>query len=51
MEYRLFELKLSNEWKVTPYLYESLKKKQFGNVIVAISKLDYFEENLQGRYK
>ena len=28
-----------------------LKNKQFGNIIVAISKLDYFEENLQGRYK
>ena len=25
--------------------------KKNGNIIVAISKLDYFEENLQGRYK
>ena len=29
----------------------NLWKKNNGNIIVAISKLDYFEENLQGRYK
>ena len=45
MEFCLFKLKLSNEWKVTPYLYEYFEKQNFGNIIVAISKLEV-EENL-----
>ena len=50
MKVELFELKLSIE-KLHHIFMNILKNKQFGNIIVAISKLDYFEENLQGRYK